>query len=163
MNFRPVFDENVSWVWLSLRRLGIPDSDRDDATQEVFMTAHALLDDFDSSRPLRPWLFGITYRIALRHRRRLGRNPTAADPIDMASTEPNAEEALASHQARALVAKAIGSIEIHRRAVFIMKEIDGVAVPEIAKTLDLPVNTAYSRLRLAREDFEAAVKRMRLA
>lgn len=40
-----------------------------------------------------------------------------------------------------------------------MHDVDGHDVPEIATLLSIPLNTAYSRLRLARADFRAAVER----
>lgn len=40
--------------------------------------------------------------------------------------------------------------------------IDACAVPDVARALEIPLNTAYSRLRLAREDFAAAVRRLEL-
>jgi RNA polymerase sigma-70 factor, ECF subfamily len=160
--FRRLFDDNASYVWSSLRRLGVPEKDRDDLTQEVFMTVHALLDDYDRARPFRPWAFGIAYRVALRHRRKLARGRESPDVADqVADDAPSADDALVSKETRELVQAAIGAIEIHRRAVFILKEIDGIGVPEIAEALALPLNTAYSRLRLARDDFRGAVKRLR--
>ena len=128
------------------------------------MTAHALMADFDQTRPVRPWLFGIAYRLVLRHRRRLGRaHELRGDAPEVADPRPTAEHELSARATEALVAKAIDAIELSRRAVFIMKEIDGHDVPEIARTLDIPLNTAYSRLRLARDEFRAAVLRERRA
>jgi len=60
------------------------------------------------------------------------------------------------------VARALDTLDFDRRAVFILHEIDGVAIPEIARALEIPSNTAYSRLRLARADFGAAVRRLHL-
>jgi RNA polymerase sigma-70 factor (ECF subfamily) len=42
-----------------------------------------------------------------------------------------------------------------------MADFDEVSVPEIAEALELPLNTAYSRLRIAREELTAAVQRLR--
>ena len=121
------------------------------------MTVHALLDDYDRARPLRPWIFGITYRVALRHRRKLARGREVQEEIEPPDSAPGAEAVLEAKEAEALVAAAIAAIEIHRRAVFIMKEIDGTAAPTIAEALGIPLNTVYSRLRLARGDFATAV------
>ena len=63
-------------------------------------------------------------------------------------------------RARALVQRALDVLDLKRRAVFVMHDFDGVAVPEIARTLGIPLNTTYSVLRLARRDFAAAVRRM---
>jgi RNA polymerase sigma-70 factor (ECF subfamily) len=42
--------------------------------------------------------------------------------------------------------------------VFALVELEQLSVPEVAKILDLNLNTAYSRLRLARQAFEAALR-----
>jgi RNA polymerase sigma-70 factor (ECF subfamily) len=52
-------------------------------------------------------------------------------------------------------------VDVDRRAVLILHDLDEVHVPEIAQALGIPLNTAYSRLRLARAEFAAAAKRIR--
>jgi RNA polymerase sigma-70 factor, ECF subfamily len=161
ISFRELFEGHVAYVWNSLRRLGVPDRDRDDLTQEVFMTVHALLEDYDPSRPVRPWLFGIAYRIVLRYRRKSWRSHLLLDDGQVASTETrHGGEAMSDAEARDLVARATAGVEITRRAVFIMADVDGNSVPEIAEALGIPLNTAYSRLRLARDDFRKAVREL---
>jgi RNA polymerase sigma-70 factor (ECF subfamily) len=59
------------------------------------------------------------------------------------------------------VLEALDAIDLDRRAVFVLYEIDGVTMDEIARSLGIPVNTAYSRLRVARGEFAAAVKRLK--
>ena len=72
---------------------------------------------------------------------------------------PAADDQLESRERRALVHAALQGIELERRAVFVMHDIDGLSMPEIAQVLDAPLNTLYSRLRLARAEFADAVKR----
>ena len=67
----------------------------------------------------------------------------------------------AADQDRRLVLRALEAVELDRRAVFVLYEIDGESMNAIAQSLGIPVNTAYSRLRLARDEFAAAVKRLR--
>src|SRR5688500_6597311 len=67
--FQSVYQAEVSYVWESLRRLGVHPADIEDLAHDVFVTAYDRLDDYDPSRPIRPWLFGIAYRVALDHRR----------------------------------------------------------------------------------------------
>jgi RNA polymerase sigma-70 factor (ECF subfamily) len=160
--FRSLFEREFSYVWHTLRRLGVGDADRMDVAQEVFVTVSGLMGDYDPERPLRPWLFGIAYRIGLRYKAlaRHGREVVVEDPSESPDRAPLADEAMAQKQRAALVDKAIERIDLTRRAVFIMSEIDGCAMPEIAEALGISVNTGYSRLRLAREEFEAAVRRL---
>ena len=75
---------------------------------------------------------------------------------------PNADEQLQASEARSIVVAALQAIDEHRRAVFILHELDEQPMPEIAAALEIPLNTAYSRLRLARDEFRAAVARIRL-
>ena len=163
VDFRSVFESEFSYVWSSLRRLGVPEMDLKDQTQEVFLTIHNILGDYDPARPMRPWLFGIAYRIALRyralarHRRELLTDDVPETKVD----DDGADEALVLRERQRLVLTAIDSIDLGKRAVFVMAEIDGHTMPQIAQVLGIPLNTAYSRLRLARDEFAAAVRRLR--
>lgn len=161
-SFTSVFRQEYGYVVSSLRRLGVGVGDMEDVAQDVFLTIHAILGDYDPTRPLRPWLFGIAYRHALRHRDRARhrREQLTADPgSDIAA--PRGDEphhAAVQHEAQDLVLAALQRVEVSRRAVFVMACIDGYTAPEIAEALSIPVNTAYSRLRLAREEFTKAAR-----
>jgi RNA polymerase sigma-70 factor (ECF subfamily) len=164
IDFRKLFEENFDYVWRTLLRLGVRQDDGEDLAHEVFLRVHSHLASYDSTRPMRPWLFGFVYRVAAGYRRlarhrieRLDESPDAADP------KTPADQHLVDRERRALVAQALDSIDFDRRAVFVLHEIDGVAAPEIADALSIPVNTVYSRLRVAREEFVSAVKRLQAA
>ena len=68
--FRQIYEAELGYVYTSLRRLGVKVRHLEDLTHDVFLVVHRKLDDYDSSRPLRPWLFGIAYRVALDHKRK---------------------------------------------------------------------------------------------
>lgn len=161
-SFRELFDAHVAYVWNTLRRLGVSESDRDDVVQEVFLTVVDLLPDYDRARPFRPWLFAIAYRVVLRHQRTRGRRRENVESPEViaqrieASAAPEGD-ALPSRQ---LVAAALEALPLPLRAVFVMKEIDGYDVPEVSAALGIPLNTGYSRLRLARAQFREAAFRL---
>jgi RNA polymerase sigma-70 factor (ECF subfamily) len=159
-----IFDEHFDYVWATLRRLGVRDADREDLVHEVFLKIHTRLADYDASRPLRPWLFGFAYRVAADHHR-LARHrvEVLGAPGDAADDTVAADERVAALEERDLLLSALQTIELDRRAVLVMHDIDDVPVPEIAQMLDIPLNTAYSRLRLARGQLGAAVTRLRIA
>lgn len=161
--FRALFHREAGYVWATLRRLGVHPSDVEDVTQEVMLRVFRLQGEYDPSRPLRPWIFGIAHRVAAewrRHRRRHPEDPTAFEDRDLVSTHGDAEAEVAARQAKALVERALLAVEVDRRAVFILHDLEGCPAPDIARTLEIPVNTAYSRLRLAREEFRAEVARL---
>jgi RNA polymerase sigma-70 factor (ECF subfamily) len=71
-----------------------------------------------------------------------------------------ADVQLADHEEHSLLLRALDTIDLERRAVLVLHEWDGEPIPEVARALGIPLNTAYSRLRAAREDLAAAVKRL---
>lgn len=160
-SFRAIFETHSAWMWNALRRLGVHERDLEDVAHEVFITVHRRLGDYDPQRPLRPWLFGIALRTAMRYRELARhRREVIGGDREVACEQPSVEDRIEAAQARRLVAAALESIEIHRRAVFVMHEIDGEPIPAVAEALHVPLNTAYSRLRLARADFRAAILRL---
>jgi RNA polymerase sigma-70 factor (ECF subfamily) len=160
--FRELFEAEFSYVWNTLRRLGVKEADVNDQAQEVFLIVHGLLPDYDATRPVRPWLFAIAYRVACRYRA-LARH--RYELVEEGTTEhldptPLPDQRLESDEARELLLEAIEAIDLPRRAVFVLAEIEEQPMSEIAHALQLPLNTAYSRLRLARADFERAAHRI---
>jgi len=161
-DFNTVFRAEFDYVWFSLRRLGVAPSDLEDVTHEVFILVYQQLDRYDPERPLRPWLFGFAYWVASDYRR-LARHRVEArgDLWDMADSGPSTVDQVAARQSLELAWKAIGELDLDRRAVFLLHEVEGYAMPEVARALQIPLNTAYSRLRLARGDFAKVVQRHR--
>jgi RNA polymerase sigma-70 factor (ECF subfamily) len=162
IELRDVFDAHAAYVWNTLRRLGAPASDLEDLTHDVFVQVQRHLADYDLSRPIKPWLFGFAFRIYAQYRRRAKRRPESpSDKVDAVDPAALADERMAVEHDRRLVIAALDAIEQDRRAVFVLYELDGVPMDEIARTLGIPANTAYSRLRVARAEFKAAVVRLR--
>jgi RNA polymerase sigma-70 factor (ECF subfamily) len=159
-----IFDEHFDYVWATLRRLGVRDADREDLVHDVFMKVHARLADYDASRPIRPWLFGFAYRVAADYLR-LARHrlEVLGDHADPPTPGVPADVGLEILDERDLVLSALHTLDLERRAILVMHDIDEVPVPQIAHLLDIPLNTAYSRLRLAREQMAGAVTRLRVA
>lgn len=156
-----VFEQEFRYVWNSLRRLGVHERDLEDVTHEVFVRVHDQWALFDAERPLRPWLFGIALGLATNYRR-LARHRVdlVAELPDVSDPSQQADESLARRQQAALVHAALQKVALEQRAVLVLHELDGFAVPDVATTLGLSVNTAYSRLRLGREAFRTAFRRV---
>ena len=162
-DFPSLYRSEFSYVWKTLRRLGAPAQELEDLAHDLFVVVHRHFAEYQPDRPLRPWLFGIAVRVVADFRRSprsgreiLGDATTPIDPIDHASTPA---EHLEGAEARAQLMKALDTLDLDRRAVFVMHELDDVPVPDIARTLAIPLNTAYSRLRLARAEVAAVIQR----
>lgn len=157
-----VYRDFFAYVWHTLRRLGTPASELEDAAHDVFVVVFRRLDDFDPQRPMKPWLFGISYRVVSERRRHRRRHPeVAAEPLEVVDDGPRADEEVARERDRALIAAALERLSLDERAVFVLHDVDGCTAPEIAGALEVPLNTVYSRLRRARRKFETAVRALR--
>src|SRR4051812_26034228 len=94
-SFRAIFESEYSYVCRSLRRCGIRESDVEDLAHDVFLAAYVRSSDFDRSRPIKPWLFGIVFRVASHHRRRAGyRREEPTDDVEHRDQTPLADAKL---------------------------------------------------------------------
>jgi RNA polymerase sigma-70 factor, ECF subfamily len=161
LDIRDVFAREGDYVYATLRRLGVRASELEDGIQEVFIAVHKHRHMYDPSRAMRPWLFGFALRIASNRRRAVRRRresePPPGEPVD---ERPRADALLESRARQNLLLSALATLDDERRAVLVLHDLDGVSVPEIARTLEIPLNTAYSRLRIAREEITVAVRRL---
>jgi RNA polymerase sigma-70 factor (ECF subfamily) len=162
VRFEDLYEEHFSFVWRGLRRLGVPDSSVEDAAQEVFLAIHRRLPDFAGRSSLRTWVFGFVLRVARDHRRR-ARRKGGAEPLPegLADGAPGPLDRLERTEELRVLDAALSGLDDDKRAVFVMGEIEQMTAPEMAEVLGVPLNTVYSRLRLARRDFEREVERLK--
>jgi RNA polymerase sigma-70 factor (ECF subfamily) len=158
---RAMVAEHLDFTWRSLRRLGLPADVADDATQRVFLVASRKLGCIEAGCE-RAFLFNTAVRVAsaekrtfARRREVLGGTPEA----ELRDAAPTADELVDRRRARALLEELLASLEMDLRAVFVLFELEGLTTAEIAGYLGIPKGTAASRLRRAREEFQAALKR----
>ncbi len=157
------YQAHHAFVWRVLANLGVPRPAIEDAVQDVFLVLHRRRDAFDDRGLMRGLLFGIARRVARSHRRSAQRHPAAPSrgptPELVRSDDP--DEALARRQAAAIVEAFLDDLDEDKRMVFVLADIEGLAMPQIAELLGIKLNTAYSRLRLARQHFHLAVSKHR--
>jgi RNA polymerase sigma-70 factor (ECF subfamily) len=165
MDFRAFYFENVAMVWRPLFRFGVAKADLPDAVQEVFFVAYRKLPEFEGRSKISTWLFGISYRVA-NDRRQLAhvRREIGDDPALLAHRDDGAgpEEMAEYHERVALLDELLAELRPEQREVFVMFELEELSGKEIAAIVGAPIKTVFSRLRLAREAFAAAMARRRL-
>jgi RNA polymerase sigma-70 factor (ECF subfamily) len=152
----------------ALQRLGVDESGLDDAVQEVFVVLVRRIATFDRRRSMTNWLWGIARGVASTHRRGRRRRDRlhAALPPDAVSTSgsiPTPDDAVRLAEARALLDDFLGGLDRDKCAVFVMAEVEGRSGPEIARQLDVNLNTVYARLRAARQRWATTVERTHTA
>ena len=159
-DFEAIYDEHFNFVWRSLRRLGVSTAHIDDAAQDVFLVVLRKLDTFEGRSSLKTWLFGIAHLVSLGYRRRAWRISSLFDPESCVSGGSSPQDH-ALHQERVeFLERFLDSLDDLKRPVFILAELEQMSGPEIAEALSINLNTTYSRLRLAHQEFLAAVRQI---
>jgi RNA polymerase sigma-70 factor, ECF subfamily len=167
LSFEALYEEHFSFVWRSIRRLGVDPSAVEDAVQDVFFVAHRRLVDFEGRSSIKTWLFGIALRVAGDHRRAARRKRShGIVPEDEADTSivpdtrgPSPFESATRTEAVERLHAILGDLDEDKRAVFILAELEQMSAPEIAEAVGANLNTVYTRLRAARREFNEAIGR----
>ena len=161
--FENIYRQYFDFVWSSVRRLGVSPAATDDVVQEVFIVIHSRLHTLEKSEALRSWIYSVIRRTVSNYHR--SRRAKDASGIVLAS-EPDARplprtpfDLAEQNDQVKLLFGVLEELDEPKREVFTMAELDELTVPEIAEILEIPLNTAYSRLRAARQAFDEALVR----
>jgi RNA polymerase sigma-70 factor (ECF subfamily) len=151
-------------VWRVLRRVGLPPVACDDAAQQVFLVASRRLEEIAVGAE-RSFLVQTALRVGADARRAAARKREDADGGEgiaaMADPDGDVEAIIDRKRARAALDQIVGAMDEELRAVFVLFEIEGLAMREISELLGVAHGTVASRLRRARDEFNEAVKRLR--
>ena len=164
---RSLFQTHYASVWRLLRRFGVPIAQLDDAAQEVFWVAARRFADIEAGRE-KAFLYGVALRVASNELRRSQASAELTRPLGdlelvLADLAPSPEESLDQRRALLLLDAALRQLPLELRTVLVLFELEGLEVSKIAEIEGIPLGTASSRLRRAREEFSAVAKRLRAA
>jgi RNA polymerase sigma-70 factor (ECF subfamily) len=154
-----MFDEHHDFIWRLLRRLCANREKADDATQSVFLVATERVDEIRLGSE-RSFLFGTALRVA-RSQQRSERRWVLDDEMDSRRTEAHQPDAVAERRrAVQLMDQVLSTMDLDLRTAFVLFELEGMSTPDIAALTGIPLGTAASRLRRAREQFRETVARL---
>lgn len=160
-SLREVFVNHLGYVWRLARAFGVPAEDADDVAQEVFLVVHQKLHTFQRERSLPAWLFGITRNVVLNRKRAHTRRERRLSAILPPQPPREPEASLELRQAAAFMQEFIDGLDVDKRIVFLLADVEGFTASEIAETLEIPLGTVFSRLRAARLKLEQFTQRLR--
>lgn len=149
-----LYREHRGFVWRALRHLGVPPADLDDALQEVFIVVHRRRLEFEGNSSIKTWLYAISKMVYLSQRKRMAvrRETLVAEIPDGAGTDDPASNVERQRQFDAVRA-VVERLPEDEREVFVLFEVQGMSMHEVADMLGCPLKTAYGRLYRARERF----------
>jgi RNA polymerase sigma-70 factor (ECF subfamily) len=153
LDFAQVYETHLDFVWRSLRLLGVSPSAVEDATQDVFTVVSRQLVHFEGRSSLRTWLFAILQRVAANQRRTQRRKQRQLEPLceESIGRGPTPHSHAEAAEAIDVVQSFCETLDVERRAVFVLSLLEELPAPEVSEVLGIPVNTVYSRVRSLRE------------
>jgi RNA polymerase sigma-70 factor (ECF subfamily) len=168
LDFDAVYEDQLQFVWRTVRRMGVRGADTDDVVQDVFVIVHRRLAEFEGRAQLKTWVFKILLHVVKHYWRthqrkpgdRAGENETEIQSLieDRASGPAASLERV---EAVRVLDRLLAALDEDKRAVFVLAEIEQMTAAEIAEIAEANVNTVASRLRAARQEFEKALARFR--
>ena len=159
--FGHIVRDHSRYLFGLLSRLGVAHADLDDVAQEAFLAIHAQLSSFESRSTVKTWLCGICRNKASDYSRRAGRRRRllAASAPEPEARGTNPQEELLQKEREALLHRELAKLPQEQREVFVLYEIDELSMKEVAAAVGCPLDTAYTRHRVARQRIQAAFLR----
>jgi RNA polymerase sigma-70 factor, ECF subfamily len=152
-----VYAHHAGFVYRVVRRLGVPPSAVEDVMQEVFLVVHRRLPTYDGRAAMTTWLYHLARGVVSNHRRQHEREARRLASVEPLRPGPDPERATEQQRAAAFVRAFLEGLDPDQRRVFELADLEGLTMPEVAEIEGINLNTAYSRLRLARRKFQRAV------
>jgi RNA polymerase sigma-70 factor (ECF subfamily) len=158
-----VVHQHLGFVERVLRNLGVADADLDDAAQRTFIVFSDRLDGIVEGAE-KSFLFTSARHMASHFRRSAKRRPRY-EPLDdeLPSSDDDPEQLVSQKDARQLLDELLDTLPEELRVVLSLYEFEELRMPEIAAMLGIPTGTVASRVRRARQAFQAAVRRLEAA
>ncbi len=156
---RALYEQEANSVFAFLGRFGFREGDLEDAVHDTFVTAMDRKTTYDASRPARPWLMGIAFRVGVAQLRRSRSQPRSVELTEAyADPTQDPERTVDARRALERMQEVLLELNEEQGTAFVQYELQGLTVPEISEAMRVPVATVYSRIRLARVAFTAALK-----
>lgn len=141
-----------------LRMCGNVD-DAGDVAQESLISMARSLREFRGDSSVSSWLYTIARRFCIKKRRRSRFAPAREESLDgraadaaqhLADPAPNPEQTASNRELATALTQAIDALDASQREVLVLRDVEGLSAPEVAKVLGMSVDAVKSRLHRAR-------------
>jgi RNA polymerase sigma-70 factor (ECF subfamily) len=152
LHFPDIFCEHAPFVLRVMRHFGVAPADLPDQCQEVFVAVFQGLPGFGGRSALQTWLYGICRHVASNYRRRayIRRERAVAEPPEQLAL-PEQDACVERRQTGEELQRLLELLDDEKREVFVLYELEELPMKQIAEICGCPLQTAYSRLRAARQ------------
>jgi len=144
-----------------LGRLGVAAADVEDVAQEVYLAIHAELPSFQARTSFKTWLCGVCRHKAADYRRKRARRQLLAStrPAELAPEMECPQGALLHQEAKEVLRRAIARLPDEQLEVFVLHAVEDLPMRDVAELVGCPIDTAYTRYRVALQRVKALCQR----
>lgn len=150
-----LYEEHFEFVFRNACRLGVAQAHAEDIVQETFLVVHRKLQEGPELSSIKAWLFVLLRGVVANHLRARQRERRSDESLDTQCNMPSPEQHMESRQRLTQAQRLLDTMSVEQREVFLLFEIEQLTAPEIAEACAIPLNTVYSRLRVARAHMNA--------
>jgi len=136
-----------------LRLVGAQDAE--DVCQQVYLQVFRGIGRFRGGSSFTTWLYRVSVNEALQHLRRRRTHRLSPLNPDAPDEKPDRRR---QTEARELLDRALAGIDPQLRAIFLLREVEGLSYDEIASALGIPMGTVASRLSRARDELQERLR-----
>jgi RNA polymerase sigma-70 factor (ECF subfamily) len=134
------------------------EQDAGDVAQESLMSMARSLRDFRGDSSVSTWLYTIARRFCMKKRRRSKFAPAREESLDLFDStgtrlvdpSPNPEQIATNHELATALTRAIHTLPPAQREVLVLRDVEGLPAPDVAKVLGITIEAVKSRLHRAR-------------
>jgi RNA polymerase sigma-70 factor (ECF subfamily) len=158
--YHELFKETVDDVHRILYRLAGPQKDMEDLVQKVYLAVFGSIGSFRGESAFSTWLFSICLRVAKKQSRTLFRRFRLQSKVkqEPRPSSETPENGAARAQRAEKVHRVLLQLPFKLRTVLVLYEMEGFSGKEIARQLDIPEATVWTRLHHARRAFKRSYK-----
>jgi RNA polymerase sigma-70 factor (ECF subfamily) len=148
---------HVRYLHRLLSKLGVHGADAHDLAQTVLLNAHRASGSFRGTASANTWLYRICLRVVGHHRSATRARPVAPmGDRDLPSDDETPLDELLSKEHSLILQECLRALAPEQQEVWLMHDLEGLTMREVAERLGCPLQTAYSRLRAARHALGSA-------
>ncbi len=156
--FQRLLERHEARVMRTLRLMGIPSRDREDVAQEVFLRVFRSLNGFRPGGSFAGWIYRTAVHAAHDYRLRHARAPAvflSEETAERPDEAPGPAEAARARELRRRLQGALEALSDRERAVFVLREVEGLETGQVARILGITRVTVRRHLGLARKRLQA--------
>ncbi len=156
--FRTLYDTHLGYVTRNVARLLGPSPEVEDVVQDVFIHVYRSLGSYRGECAFTTWLYRVTRNVTIDHLRKRRVTTVELDAWRPLKGDADQWSALEARDLCRVLHAALKSVGVEYREAFLLHEVEGMKLREIADLTEESINTVAARIRRTREKLQGLLE-----